>query len=116
MRLNFAGHRPFAMAVGNCLCRAFRSELKQAGVARLDFVAQRRSEAMGGRDVAYRSRATHLLACLDPDVGESCAAQLLTDQRDIVIAVRRAGEESWRVVRVGLSPFDPAIAPGLVAA
>ena len=62
-------------------------------VARLDFIAQRRSLAIGGGGVACRGRATHLLARLDLDVGEPCAAQFLADQRDIVIAVRRAGEE-----------------------
>jgi len=38
MRLNFTGHRAFAMAAGDRLRRAVGSELKQAGVARLDFV------------------------------------------------------------------------------
>ena len=49
-----------------------------------------------------------------------CAAQILADQCDIVIAMRRAGEESRRVVRVvrkqhaervRLPPFDAAIGP-----
>jgi hypothetical protein len=87
------------MAARDRLRRAVRSELKQAGVARLDFVAQRRSLAIGGGGVACRWRATHFLARLDLDIGEPCAAQFLADQCDIVIAVRRPSEESRRVVR-----------------
>lgn len=43
MRLNFAGNGACAMALGNCLRCSVDSELKQASVARLDLVAQRRS-------------------------------------------------------------------------
>jgi hypothetical protein len=49
-------------------------------------------------DTACGGRVTHLLAPLDLDIGEPCASQFLVDQCDIVITVRRAGEESRRVV------------------
>src|SRR5439155_20917800 len=76
-----------------------RSGWKQAGVARLDLVAQRRALAIGGGGVARRARATHLRARLDLDVGEPGAAQVIADLCDVVIAVWRAGEESRRVER-----------------
>jgi len=53
------------MAAGDGLGRAVRHELKQAGIARLDLVAQRRALAIGRGDVARPARAAYLLARLD---------------------------------------------------
>src|SRR4051794_34099773 len=99
MCLDPAGHRTFAMAARDRLRRAVRGELKRARITRLDFVAQRGSLAKGGRGIACRARATHLPARLDLDVGEPCAAYFLANQCEVVIAMRRAGEEARRVVR-----------------
>jgi len=39
MRLDFAGHRAFAMAAGDELRRPVRRRLKRIGIARLDLAA-----------------------------------------------------------------------------
>jgi hypothetical protein len=54
MRPHLAGHRPVAMTLGDGPRRVVRCELQQAGVARLDFVAQWRSLAKGGGSLACR--------------------------------------------------------------
>src|SRR6476619_8271521 len=49
--------------------------------------------------MARRGCAALLGSSLNHYVGEACLLQLTTDQRGVVIAVRRACQKTWRIAR-----------------
>src|SRR3954462_13495080 len=72
--------------------------LKLAGIACLDLAAQRCALAERDRDVLGRWRVAYFSPRFDRYVTEACAFEVGSDDGLVVIAVRRPGQETGRVV------------------
>src|SRR3954469_18600994 len=76
-----------------------RGGLQAGRIARLDFISQRRSLAIGDRRLARRRRPADLAERIDRDLRKARQGQFFADFCHIVIAVRGAGHEARRIVR-----------------
>ena len=105
-RLNLAFDRSGPMARSDRLGDEVGRSLKLAGIPCLDLAAQRRALAERDRDIFGRRRAAHLGSRFDRDVAEACAFEIGSDDGLVVIAVRRPGHETGRVVGKHLAERD----------
>src|SRR3954467_5353147 len=75
-----------------------RGGLQAGRIARLDFISQRRSLAIGDRRLARRLRPADIAAGLDSDLRKARHGQLFPKLGHIVIAVRGTGQEARRIM------------------
>ena len=85
--------------VGNRGCNVVGLRFQASRLPGLDLVAEKRSLTIGDGWKARRGCAALFGSRLDRHMGETCLLQLATDQRLIVVAVRRARQEARRIVR-----------------
>src|ERR1044072_593811 len=98
MRLDLGLNLAATMLARDGRCRVIGRGIEFVGAAGLDFVTQRRSLAIGDRGKTRRGRATLLRPGFDRDVRKASLLQIAPDQRSVVIAVRRAGQEARRIL------------------
>src|SRR5262245_10308558 len=98
MRLDLRRNGAAAMFVRNRGCGDVGCGFQFAGVAGLNFIAKRRSLTISDSRNARRGSTALLGARLDLDTGEARGLELATDQRRIVVAVRRARQKARRIV------------------
>ena len=79
-----------------------RLQLPVFPVSGLDFVAKNSSLTISDGRKARRGCTALFGSRLDHHTGETCVLQFATDQRRIVVAVRRACQKARRIVRKNL--------------
>ena len=101
--LYFGSNPAAAMSLGNRGGGMVGCSFPLSCVSGFDFVAKRGSLTISNGHKARRGSTALFGSRLNHYTGETCVLQLATDQRRIVVAVRRACQKARRIVWKNLS-------------
>ena len=80
-------------------------------VAALNLTAQRRALTVGDGRVSGRWRTAKLLACFDRNITEASILKLLTDETNVMVAMRRTSQKNGGSQRALAAPPSLKVRP-----